>query len=374
MIFALLSFVAAPLVSLGWVFRGVGVMRRERGNTTRTVLVVLITVVLVLVFGGLLAGADAEFAHRLATILPTLSAAEVARAIFCFLLVGALAGGVAFLGAARPTFDRIASASARTVRRVEWVLPLVVLNLLFAVFDYVQVTVLFNPDSSLATKSRAYMRGYAHSGFWQLLAVTVLTLTVLAVTYRIAPRAERADRTLLRVLLGAMAVFSMVIVASAIKRVATYEALYGYTRLRVAVAGIELWLGFVFVLVLVATLTLRSGWLPQVIAGSLVVALLAGAVANPDLYVANRNVERYQKTKKLSIYYMAHLSADAAPAIVKLNRLKPKDAPCAASLIWQSLAQRDDTWRTWNFSRVNARVDLADLNPPVPTHYNCPKV
>jgi hypothetical protein len=46
---------------------------------------------------------------------------------------------------------------------------------------------------------------YARSGFWQLSFVTALTLVVLAGAARWAPRAEPADRSLIRVVLGALA-------------------------------------------------------------------------------------------------------------------------------------------------------------------------
>ena len=51
-----------------------------------------------------------------------------------------------------------------------------------------------------------------------------------------------------------------------------------------------------FVLVLIAGITLKASWLPRVIAASLALSLLAGAIANPDRYVAQQNVNRYVKT------------------------------------------------------------------------------
>ena len=93
-----------------------------------------------------------------------------------------------------------------------------------------------------------------------MLVVSLLTLTILLITSRIAPRETKNDRVLLRVLLGGLTAFSIVIVLAALKRVDTYEHLFGYTRLRVAVAGIELWFGLLFVLILIAGITLRAGW------------------------------------------------------------------------------------------------------------------
>ncbi|HKD97395.1 MAG TPA: DUF4173 domain-containing protein, partial [Micromonosporaceae bacterium] len=292
MALGVLVSLGAPFMSQGWFARGWTQARRRRRTGSRAVVVVLICVGLVLVFGGLFAGADAEFRHLVAAVLPRLDAADITRGVLCFLLVLLIDTGVAHLAAARPTLDSMTPTVWRSVRRFEWVAPLAVLNVLFAVFDVVQLAVFFNPDRSLVTRSHDYLRGYAHEGFWQLLAVTLLTLTVLGVTARIAPREERTDRVWLRVLIGGMAVLSMVIVAAALKRLRTYEAVYGFTRLRVVAGGVALWLGVVFIFVLVASILLRAGWLPRVIAGSLAVALFAGAIANPDYYIAQHNIDR----------------------------------------------------------------------------------
>jgi uncharacterized protein DUF4153 len=350
---AVWSPVLAIFRAPAWIIRGVKSPRPHEGP--RIVVATAVSVLLLIVFGGLFAGADAEFRHVLGSILPPLRASDIVQAIFCFVVVGAVACGVAFLAGARPKFDEMEPIAPRRVRRAEWVLPLTVLNVLFAVFVFIQLTVLFGGDRSLANASRAYMRGYAHNGFWQLLVVSLLTLTVLLVTSRIAPRETPTDRTLLRVLLGGLSAFSIVIVLAALKRVSDYEHTYGYTRLRVVVAGVELWFGLLFVLILLAGITLRASWLPRVLAASLVLSLLAGAIANPDRYVAQQNVNRYLSTGKLSISYMRQLSADAVPAI---DQLPPDLRACALRTVAGDLSARGDDWRTWNFARVDARNEL----------------
>ena len=139
----------------------------DHEDGSRILIASAVSVLLLLVFGGLFASADAEFRHVMGSIRAPLKPQEVGRAILCFIVVGAVACGVAFLSAARPKFDSIVPATAKLVRRAEWVLPLTVLNLLFAVFVFIQLTVLFGGDVNLSTASHAYLRGYAHNGFWQ---------------------------------------------------------------------------------------------------------------------------------------------------------------------------------------------------------------
>jgi hypothetical protein len=45
--------------------------------------------------------------------------------------------------------------------------------------------------------------------------------------------------------------------------------------------------------------------------------LLAFAVGNPDGRIAERNVDRYERTGRIDTGVLAHLSADAVPALAR---------------------------------------------------------
>ncbi len=344
---------AAGLLSVGrglpWGVGGVGqALPRRRPGGARIGRALLVTIGLVAVFGGLFASADPAFAKVMTGWVPSLDGPEIVRAIFCGGLVTLVALGASFLAARHPDFDEIPATTSRPVRRVEWALPLAALDLLFLAFVLVQLAVLFGGQRGPLDYAR-----YTRSGFWQLVAVTVLTMAVLAVAARVAPRQARADRVLLRGLLGGLAVLALVVVGSALRRLALYEEAYGFTRLRVLVGAVELWLGLVFVLVLVAGVRLRAGWLPRAVAGTAVAGLLTVALLNPDGFIADRNVDRYQRTGDLDLAYLASLSADAAPA---LDRLPAGLRGCVPRPIASGLSRTPDGWRTWNLGRSRARA------------------
>jgi len=201
------------------------------------------------------------------------------------------------------------------------------LVVVFAGFVAVQTTVLFGGAQHVLTTEHLTFADYARSGFWQLLTVTVLTLFIMAVAARKADRTSRADRAWLRALLGGLAILSLVVVASAIGRMWTYEQAYGFSRLRILVSACELWLGVVFLLILVAGIRLRTRatWLPQAVVATGVLALLILVGLNPDRFVADRNVDRYFRTGRIDLSYLSHLSVDAVPA---LDRLPAGDRDC----------------------------------------------
>ena len=274
------------------------------------------------------------------------------------MVAGVVLFGAAYLRAAPPDLSGLESPGTRRVRRLEWAVPLGALITLFAAFVAVQVTILFGGARHVLGTDGLTFADYARGGFWQLLTVTGLTLLVLAGAARWAPRDTRTDRVLIRVLLGALAGLTLVIVASALHRMDVYADSYGLTRLRLLVALCEAWLGVVFVLVLIAGIRLRAVWLPRAVVAAGVLALLGLAVANPDAVIANRNIARYERTHRIDTWYLSTLSADAVPALADLPAgLRG----CAMVGLAEDLRAPDD-WRGWNAARQRARDRMATWN------------
>ena len=134
---------------------------------------------------------------------------------------------------------------------------------------------------------------YVHQGFGQLTVATFLTVVVVGLAMRAAPRETSRDRVLLRALLGALCLLTLAVVASALYRMSLYQDAFGYTVLRVFVDGFELWLGLVVVMLLVAGMRLSGWWVPRAVLVSAAVFALGFAAMNPDAWVASRNIDRF---------------------------------------------------------------------------------
>jgi len=187
---------------------------------------------------------------------------------------------------------------------------------------------------------------------------------VMAVAGRLAPRETPADRLWIQVLLGLLCLFTLVIVASALSRMWAYEQAYGFTQLRLLVSVCELWLGVVVLLIMIAGIDLRrpSRWLPGVVVGAAVAALIGIAVLNPDRFIAERNVTRYATSGTIDVSYLGTLSADAVPALMRLP--EPLRA-CALDGIYRDLfSDTGDEWRQWNYGRDHARDLFKGYAPP----------
>lgn len=354
MLFAVTVIPPAMWRGIGWLAAGVERVRSERRakTTLRTGAAVALSLLLVFVFGALFASADPAFARLVDAAVPSTDGIEVDRWLLLFPSAALLTLAAAFLIVNPTDLGDRSPRGSRPVRGIEWAMPVGALVSLFALYICVQATVLFRDERYVIRTAGLTFAQYARRGFWQLLVVTVLTLLILAVAARLAPRTEPRDRILLRALLGSLASLTLLIVLSALWRMWVYEEAYGFTRLRLTVSAFELWLGILFVMVLVAGVRLRAGWLPRAVVASGMIVLLGLAAINPDRFIASHNIERFERTGKIDIFYLQGLSADAA---LELDRLAPSLRACALQEIGRSLNSTPDDWTRFNAGRRAAR-------------------
>ncbi|MFF7212282.1 DUF4153 domain-containing protein [Streptomyces sp. NPDC008238] len=358
----------APASAIGWALRGL----RERAGRGRSRLVPMlktvgVTAVLLVVFGALFAGADAAFADLLSDLMPDVTVTDAPLRVL-LLAVGTLFALCAAWTAAAPRrWDRIEVTPGRARRRAEWALPLVVLAGLFAAFNAVQLAVLFGGYEKVLAKTGLTYAEYARQGFWQLLVVTLLTIAVIGLALRWAPRGTDRDRLLVRSVLGTICVLTLVVVASALRRMDLYVDAYGLTRLRISVAGVELWLGLLIVLVMAAGV-FGARWLPRAVVVSAAASVLAFGLVSPDALIAGQQVSRFESSGKIDLAYLRNLSADAVP---ELDRLPEPQRSCALEKIAEHLYEDGtEAWYTTSLDEVRAR-SLLDGRPPLTADQPC---
>jgi hypothetical protein len=350
------SMAAVPLAGLRglpWLGRSFAVAPGSR-TWAPVVRTAALSVLAVAVFGALFASADAVFARWADALVPDLTLGSLAERAFVWFGIGGLTLAGVYAALNPPRVEKLALPQGTPVaRRFEWLVPVSLVVAVFAIFVAAQLTVMFGGHEYLRRTTGLTYASYVHEGFAQLTVATVLTLGVVALAVRKAPRAEARDRALLRAVLGALCLLTLVVVASALYRMHLYEEAYGFTRLRLLVSFFEGWLGLVVLLVLVAGIRLVGRWIPRAALLTGAAALLALAALNPDAYIAERNIERYTATQRVDWYYLSGLSADATPALAGLpSQLRGCVAlPSAGS----------DDWLAWNLGRARARDAVSAL-------------
>ncbi|MFF4247998.1 DUF4153 domain-containing protein [Streptomyces sp. NPDC001822] len=354
-----LGLVPAVASGVRWGWRGVRDRADDsRGRVRTAVRSTVVAVVLLLVFGALFASADAAFADLLGELTPDITIGDSPWRVFLFVLGLAGALAAAYSAAAPVRWDRTTFRPGKARNRVEWALPLILLDLLFAAFITLQLVVLLGGYDKVAEKTGLLPAEYARQGFWQLLWATVLTLIVIALALRWAPRGGPRDRTLVRSVLGVLCALTLVVVASALRRMDLYVDAFGLTRLRISVAAVELWLGVVLLLIIAAGV-FGARLLPRAVAVSAAVGVLAFGLLSPDGLIAEQNVERYGNHKSIDIQYLKGLSADAVPA---LDTLPEPLRSCALEFFRRDFAGPGASWYATSWGEARAR-DILEKHP-----------
>lgn len=363
-----------------WLARSLPLGRGAFARATPLVRGLLAGGVLLALFGGLFAAADRAFAELAARwLVPDVDLGLLPARAVVFGLTAAFAGALC-MAAPSSGLTTVASAAhdlttSRLPRRVaarvrgtggtEWVVALALLNALFAAFVAVQITVLFGGRAHVLETTGLTYAQYARSGFFQLVAVAFLVLGLVFVASIWGPGRDRRRRRAVRLLLGSLCILTLVVLASALRRLDLYEDAFGLTRLRISVHATILWLGALLALVLGARTDAGARWLPRAVVLLTAGSLMAFTLLRPDALIARRNVDRYERTGKIDVSYLATLSPDAVPVLVELP--EPLRS-CVLSGHGERLAE-DDSLPSFNFSRAQARASLR----AAPIRTDCPR-
>ncbi|MFD7845984.1 DUF4153 domain-containing protein [Nocardia sp. NPDC059764] len=348
----------AGLNSWPWLYRAMTRTRERAGTGTQRVWWSIgAAAALLLIMVPLLAGADAVFAGLVDGLIPAVDVPAVIRWVAVFVVAGSGVTGALYLLAGPPPAavdddslpGRDRGRVARRISLLEWGIPVGALTIVFTAFVATQVAVLFGGDGYVQRTASLTYAEYARSGFWQLSVVSLLTLAVIGVVLRFAAQDGVTERSWLRIAIAVVIGLVLVIVASALHRMWTYQQAYGFTLLRLLVEVFEGWIALVYLMLLAGLVRLRRYWVPRVAVGAALTTLLALSVLNPEGFVADRNIARWQSGKRLDTHYLSDLSPDVLPAT---DRLPEPQRSAIANAVRERL--KDDSWQGWNYSRATA--------------------
>ena len=235
----------------------------------------------------------------------------------------------------------------------EWQVPLGVVIAIFVAFVVAQAAaVVGGHDYVMRTAGVTYAES-ARQGFGQLTLATALVLLLVAGVRALGRTSTERDRRVMRAMNAALCILTLLVVASALRRMALYQEAYGYTTLRINGDLFEVWLGLVVLAVLVSLFTPTRRWLGRTVLVTAAALTIVGTVGNTSAWVADRNIERWQATGKIDTWYLSSLPADAVPTI-ESSALPAHIKQCALSMHQVYGAGDEDTLAGWNLARSRA--------------------
>lgn len=133
---------------------------------------------------------------------------------------------------------------------------------------------------------------YAREGFFQLCIVACINFAMI-IAFSILVRKQEGKRELLcRIYQGILAFFTLILIATALSKMALYIGAYGLTQKRVYASWLMLLLTFVFLLIILKQIVSRFPFFKVAILGALLFFALI-ALPNTDAMIADYNVDRY---------------------------------------------------------------------------------
>jgi two-component system sensor histidine kinase BaeS len=349
-----LAWPLAGIRDLPWLGRSLRSLTGQE-RAPRVLVTAIWSGLAVLVFGLLFVSADAIVESWVDAVLPDISLDSVVLRVFIAIAVAGPTLAAAYLALNPPRTDDYGVLPRAAVgHRFEWLVPVLLVDAVFAVFVAAQLTVLFGGHDYVQRSTGLTYAEYGHQGFGQLTVATLLTLLVVWAASHWAGDAL-GDRVWLRVSLGVLCALTLVVVGSALHRMHLYQQAYGFTQLRLLVDVFEGWLGLVVLAVALAGLVRWGVWLPRFALVTGVAALLGVAALNPDAWIARHNLDRYDESGRVDWDYLQTLSADAVTVFEDRDEL---EISCGMPRFW---SQRDD-WLSWNLGRSRAE-DVAAEGP-----------
>ena len=312
------------------------------------------------IFTCFLASADLIFADYLEDILHLEFLPDLLELLWRgVIILGAawvLAGGLAYalsrgrMSANENALEKALGSLAQAISLgfIEVTTVLISVNLLFLVFVWIQFTYLFGGQANVTVEGYTYAE-YARRGFFELLTVSVLTLGLILGLHRLVRCETGWQRRTFNGLSSLMVGLVLVILASAFQRLLLYEAAYGYTQLRLYPHVFMIWLAVTFVW-FVVTLWL---WPDRFAIGAFVAVLgfvLTLNAINPDAFIAERNLARYQATGKLDVHYLTTLSEDVVPALVlAMDQVTGDEREVLSNHLRSRLERMEENtrWQNW---------------------------
>ncbi len=151
----------------------------------------------------------------------------------------------------------------------------------------------------------------------------------------------------------------VVIMKSAFTRLLLYEDAYGFTTLRYISHIFIIFLTVIFALLIYKVLKneKESNFSLGVFLCS-ILFLVGMNILNPDAFIAQRNIERFNDGKKIDVYYLTTLSDDALPVTIKMLNVSDESikGEFAYYMYWR-VQGRDSSsnWQSFNISRNRAQ-------------------
>ena len=160
---------------------------------------------------------------------------------------------------------------------------------------------------------------YAREGFFQLCAVSVINLIILALVMGLARRKGKGTSAVIKLLCIVYSLVTLVLIATGIAKLVMYIDCYGLTPKRVYAAWLEIVLALIFVLIIFKQIIAKF----NILITSFVIVTVCFtslALSGVGSRIADYNISRYLdgSLETLDIIALGELGYESVPGLVKV--------------------------------------------------------
>lgn len=330
----------------------------------------LIAFPLICIFGALLSSADMVFNDRLSSFFKLFSIdnlGEVTFRVFYVLILAYLMAG-AYFHALYQSFDHNKEDENKAgikpfLGSIEALVVLGLVNLLFLSFIIIQFRYFFAGDANISFEGFTFAE-YARRGFFELVAVAIISLGVFYLLGLFTKRQKPAEKRIFSAFGILLLVQVGLMLVSAFQRLTLYESAYGFTTLRTITHVFMIWLGALLLAAVVMEITNQLKRMALAIFLVFFGFTLTLNFLNVDRFIARQNIELAIAGNQLDASYLVwNMSSDGIPEIFAYQNDKdtPQEIQDAldASLACYLFANEGKFsgktyWSEWHLSDVRA--------------------
>lgn len=233
-------------------------------------------------------------------------------------------------------------------------LLLMILNIIYIVFDIVQINSLILHQVSMDITYAEYAR----EGFFQLMFVSFINLMIILIS---KSSEDKSNARFICRMSITMIFLTLIIIISAFIRMYMYESQYGYTLLRLLVY-ITL---ITEIILLIPTIKYILNSKFNIVKSYMMIVVTIYTITNfmnVDYIIAYRNVNRYYEKNDIDLIYLKNDHTDNISMLVDLYH-KTKDQEIKDQLddYFENLEVETSGFQELNLSKSNAKRKLKSI-------------
>ena len=201
----------------------------------------------------------------------------------------------------------------------------------YLLYLFSQLAYFFSAFSGFLPDGEITYAQYARKGFFEMCAIAVINLILVFLALLLAKKKEGKVCNAIKLLSTFVAVFTLVIIATALSKMALYIGAYGMTVLRLTTSAFMVFLAVVFISVILRIFFVKINIVKTALLAAGCILLLLGT-ANVNAVCARYNYESYISGRLTSVDMeaMFQLGDEGIPYLVKLADHEDSDISATA--------------------------------------------